>query len=113
MTKTRLTRYEQETIVNFNAENNTATLYTADPVQIRKYDKYVAQNPNQFKIIDIQTCQEDVISKTYEFPKKFVTVRKKETVRTMTEEQRRAASDRMRKIGSLNRKSNDGDDESE
>lgn len=111
MTKTRLTRYEQETIINFNAENDTATLYTADPVQMRKLDKCVEQNPTQFKVIDTQTCQGDVISKTYEFPKKFVTVRKKETVRTMTEEQRKAASERMRKIGSLNRKSND--DESE
>ena len=42
-------RIEQETQINFNAGEAEATLYTADPVMIRKMDKIVEQNPEQFK----------------------------------------------------------------
>ena len=45
-----LSRYEQEVIINFNAEEDTATLYTANPAWIRKLDRLVEQNPEQFEI---------------------------------------------------------------
>lgn len=44
-----LIRYEQEVTIGFNAAEDTADLYTADPVWIRKLDKLVEQNPEQFK----------------------------------------------------------------
>lgn len=42
-----LSRYEQEVIINFNAEDGEASLYTANPVWIRKMDKILQQNPEQ------------------------------------------------------------------
>lgn len=42
-----LSRYEQEVIINFDAEKDTATLYTANPQWIRKLDKLVEQKPEQ------------------------------------------------------------------
>ena len=45
-----LSRYEQEVIINFNAEEDTATLYTANPQWIRKLDRLVEQNPEQFEM---------------------------------------------------------------
>lgn len=73
----RLSRYEQEVIINFNAEDEKCTLYTANPVWIRKMDKLVESNPDEFKQIDRQTMKGELVSKTYEFPKKLVSVRSK------------------------------------
>ena len=67
----KITRYEQETIINFNAEEKTATLYTRDPAVIRKVDALVIEYPDIFKCIG-----ETDIDKTYEMPKSVVTYRK-------------------------------------
>ena len=67
----KLTRYEQETIINFNAEEKTATLYTRDPAVIRKLDSLVTEYPDTFKQVG-----ETDIDKTYEMPKSFVSYRK-------------------------------------
>lgn len=39
MGKYHLSKVEMETIISFNAAEDTAELYTADPVWIRKLDK--------------------------------------------------------------------------
>ena len=67
----KLTRYEQETIINYNAEEKTATLYTRDPAVMRKVDALVIEYPDIFKCIG-----ETDIVKTYEMPKSAVTYRK-------------------------------------
>lgn len=72
-----LTRYEQEVIINFNAEDENCTLYTANPAWIRKMDKLLESNPDEFKQIDFQTMKGELVSKTYSFPKKLVSVRSK------------------------------------
>ena len=41
-------KVEQEVMISFNAAEDTAELYTADPVMIRKMDKLVEENPEQF-----------------------------------------------------------------
>ena len=64
----KLTRYEQETIINFNAQDQMATLYTRDPVVMRKVDALVTEYLDIFKCIG-----ETDIDKTYEMPKKYVT----------------------------------------
>ena len=86
----KITRYEQETIINFNAEDKTATLYTRDPTVMRRVDSLVNDYSNTFKCIG-----ETDIDKTYEFPKSAVTYRKP---RRLSEEQRRAASERAKNI---------------
>ena len=67
----KLKRYEQETIINFNAQDQIATLYTRDPAVMRKVDALVIDYPDTFKCIG----QTD-IDKTYEMPKSVVTYRK-------------------------------------
>ena len=86
----RLTRYEQETIINFNAEDKTATLYTSDPAVMRKVDALVIEYPDIYKCIG-----ETDIDKSYEMPKSFVSYRKP---RRLSEEQREAAKKRMNTI---------------
>ena len=86
----KLTRYEQETIINFNAEEKTATLYTRDPAVIRKLDSLVTEYPDTFKRLG-----ETDIDKTYEMPKSAVTYRKP---RRISEAKREQAREAMKKI---------------
>ena len=67
----KLTRYEQETIINFNAQDQTATLYTRDKAVMRKLDALVIAFPEVYKLVD-----ETVIDKTYSMPKSCVNYRK-------------------------------------
>ena len=90
--RTKLTRYEQETIINYNADDKKATLYTRDPAVMRKVDALVIDYPDTFKCIG-----ETDIDKTYEMPKSVVTYRKP---RRLSESQRNAAKDRMKLINS-------------
>ena len=91
-----LSRYEQEVIINFNAEEDTATLYTANPAWIRKLDRLVEQNPEQFEMYRQEKMDGRVISKAYRFSKRFITVRSKDTKRELTDEQRAELAQRMR-----------------
>ena len=86
----KLSRYERETIVNFNAEEPNATLYTRDPAVMRKLDQLVISFPEVYKCIG-----ETDIDKTYEMPKSAVTYRK---LRRLSEEQREAARERLMNI---------------
>lgn len=76
----RLTRYEMETTINFNAEEGTAVLYTRDKAVMRRLDKLTEEFPEIYKC-----THETSIDKTYEFPKKYAIPRRP---RIMSEEQR-------------------------
>ena len=86
----KLSRYEQETIKNFNAGEEMATVYTRDPAVMRRLDALVIEFPDTFRCIG-----ETDIDKTYEMPKSSVTYRKP---RKLSEEQREQARERMNKI---------------
>ncbi|MBO5032540.1 MAG: hypothetical protein J6D08_11760 [Lachnospiraceae bacterium] len=89
---TPLTRYEQETIINFNAGEQTATVYTRDRAVMRKLDRLVAEFPDTYKL----TGQTD-IDKTYSMPKSHVSYRKP---RKLSDEQREQARQRMLSVNS-------------
>lgn len=86
MGKYHQSKYEQEVTIGFNAADGTAEIYTTDPVWIRKMDKLVQQNPEQFKSGRAETYQGEIIAKRYTFPKRFISIRSKG--RTITDEQR-------------------------
>ena len=71
----KLSRYEQETIVSYNADEQTATIYTRDKAVMRKLDTLVADFPDTYKLV-----KQDEVSKTYSFPKSFVSYRKPRAV---------------------------------
>ena len=66
-----LTRYEQEVVINFNAEEDTATVYIANPSWLRKMEALAKEFPDTFRLI-----MHTEISKTYEMPKRLVRVGK-------------------------------------
>lgn len=90
----KLSRYEQETIVNYNAGEQTATLYTRDKAVMRKLDTLVADFPDTYKLTG-----QDEVSKTYSFPKSYVSYRKP---RKLSMEQRKQAQGQMNKINMNN-----------
>ncbi len=93
-----LTRCEQEAVINFNAGEDTATLYTADPVWIRKMDKLVVSNPEQFSVIKSENQGVQLISKTYKFPKRFVSIRSKDVKLNLSDEKRQELSERAKRL---------------
>ena len=56
---TPLTKYEQETIINFNAGSSDAIVYTRDRAVIRRFDALVTAYPDVYRCI-----HETVIDKT-------------------------------------------------
>ncbi len=80
----KLTRYEQESILNYNAGEQTATLYTRDKTVMRKLDTLVADFPDTCKLTG-----QDEVSKTYSFPKSYVSYRKPRAVSTEQRERAR------------------------
>ena len=92
-----LTNIERETIIIFNAAEDIAEIYTADPVYIRKLDKLCEQFPDTYKFmkeLSVKRCKE---SKTYSMPKRLVKFRSPIT-REISEEQRAALAERLRKV---------------
>ena len=83
----KLTRYEQETIINFNAEEPNATVYTRDKAVMRKLDALVTEFPDIFQCIG-----ETDIDKTYSLPKSRVKYRRP---RRISEEKREQAKLQM------------------
>ena len=86
----KFSRYEQETVVNYNAGEQTATVYTRDKTVMRKLDTLVDEFPDIYKL----TGQDD-ISKTYSLPKSYVNYRKP---RRISKEQREQAREMMLKM---------------
>ena len=86
----KLSRYEQETIINFNAGEEMATVYTRNPAVMRKLDALVIEFPEVYRCIGYTD-----IDKTYEMPKSSVSYRKP---RKLSEEQRERARKRMQVI---------------
>ena len=80
----KLSRYEREMIVNYNAGEQTATLYTRDKAVMRKLDTLVADFPDTYKLIG-----QDEVSKTYSFPRSFIGYRKPRAVSTEQRERAR------------------------
>ncbi len=86
----KFTRSEQETIINFNAEEEMASVYTRDSVVMRRMDTLVNSFPEVYRC----TKATD-IDKTYEMPKSYVSYRKP---RKLSKEQREAARTRARSL---------------
>lgn len=83
----KLTRYEQEIIVNYNVGEQTDTVYTRDKALMRKLDTLVSGFPDTYKLTG-----QDELSKTYSFPKLYVSYRKP---RIVSVEQRERAKQMM------------------
>lgn len=86
----KLSKEEQETIINFNAGEEMALVYTRDRTVMRQLDALVNAFPKQYRVTRVSD-----IDKTYLMPKSFVSYRKP---RRLSAAQREAARNRMQKM---------------
>ena len=86
----RLPKIEQETVINFNAGEKEAVVYTRDKAVIRKLDSLVTEFPDAYRCIKATD-----IDKTYSMPKKYVSYRKP---RRITQERRDQIRTQMESI---------------
>ena len=82
-----LTKDEQETIINYNNEEKSATIFTYDKSLIRKLDKKLPEYP------DIKVLRRGEDWAEYSLPKKWVKVG---FPRQLSDEQRAEMGNRMR-----------------
>lgn len=88
-----LTRDEQETGIDIMAAETSALISTTDPVIMRRMDKLAIQHPDVYTLV-----REDEISRTYRCAdKKLCYPRAPRAAREMTDEQRAAAAERLRR----------------
>ena len=78
----KLSKYEQETIINFNLAESDAVVFTRDKAVIRKLDSLVKEFPEVHKCIG-----ETDIDKTYSMPKQYVSYRKPRRISAERREQ--------------------------
>lgn len=86
----KLSKYEQETIINFNVAESDAVVFTRDKSVIRKLDSLVNEFPEVYKCIG-----ETDIDKTYSMPKQYVSYRKP---RRISEDVKKRRKELMKKI---------------
>lgn len=82
-----LTKYEQETIINYNNEEKTASIFTYDKSLIRKLDKRLAEMP------DMKLIRRGEDFAEYSLPKKWIKVA---FPRQYSDEQRAEMAERMK-----------------
>ena len=85
----KLSKYEQETIINYNQDEDMAQIYTCDRNLIRKIDAHIEKNHDSYCV------RRDEESATYSLPKKFVKV---VFSRQLTDEQRQKSALRMKAV---------------
>lgn len=82
---------EQETVIQFDRNGTVCHVYTTDPTMMTKLDKV-------HKRVKQDYVNGKPIAAYYEFDKKFITFRKSIPKNNQTKEQRKHASDRMKKL---------------
>lgn len=86
----RLSRYEQETIINFNEEEKTASVYTHNKALRRRLEKLAQERPEDCTLTG-SFFEERAVE--YTIPKKWIRVN---PGRNLTEEQRVELAERAR-----------------
>lgn len=82
-----LTKYEQETIINYNNEEKTASVFTYDKSLIRKLDKRLNDS------LDMKLVRRGEDFAEYSLPKKWIKVA---FPRQYSDEQRAEMAERMK-----------------
>jgi hypothetical protein len=87
---------EQETVIQYNRNSKTCTVWTSDSTVMCKLDKLVnAENSAEWKIIKVDTIDGELFAKKYEANKRLISFRSCIVKRTMTAEQKQATAERL------------------
>ncbi len=95
----KLTMEEQETIIRLERLSENAIIYTTDTTVMTKLDKKCEGEPDYWYRTEEGFLEGELISKTYECPKSFVSFRNKpKQGKPMTYEQKMVLSERMKDL---------------
>jgi len=92
---------EQETTISYCRENNEVHIWTSDTTVMTKLDRMCKDFPESYRCVETAKAKIDgkLISKSYEIAdKSLLSLRGKKRKPNMTEEQRRAAAERLKKM---------------
>ena len=88
---------EQETHVNFNRDDERATVYTSDTTMMTKLNKLLNLQGTEWKLEGESRLKTgELIGKTYSCPVALISFRKKKKEMHLTDEQRKIVGDRLR-----------------
>lgn len=89
---------EQETVINLSRDSDLCTVYTSDNTLMTKLDKFVENDdaPSWKLKAEHRLQNGELVGKTYETHKKLISFRKNIITRDLTEEQKKAAAERMK-----------------
>lgn len=95
---------EQETVIVFSRNSDTASVETTDSTVLTKLKRYAAANPDEWALKNVTTGQNEsdptkITSICFECPKKLISLRSKSAApRELTEEERAEIAERMRNV---------------
>ena len=89
MTSNKLILEEMETIINYNRSSPTASIYTSDPVMMRRLDKLTEKTPLLTQV------KADEYGRWYECPKTMIKVH---APRVLTEQESKKRASRMKGV---------------
>ena len=95
---------EQETVIVFSRNNDTASVETTDSTVLTKLKRYATTNPDEWVLTNVTTGQDEsdpmkITSICFKCPKKLISLRSKSTApRELTEEERAGIAERMRNV---------------
>lgn len=87
-----LTRYEQETIINFNEAETTASVYTHNSTLRRRLEQLAQDRPEDCRFVKASRDGEAV---EYIIPKKWLKVNPPRTAAQLTEEQKQKLREQL------------------
>lgn len=95
---------EQETVIVFSRNSDTASVETTDSTVLTKLKRYATTNPDEWSLTYVTTNPNEpdpmkITSICFECPKKLISLRSKSTAqRELTEEERAEIAERMRNV---------------
>ena len=95
---------EQETVIVFSRNNDTASVETTDSTVLTKLKKWAVTSPDKWVLTNVTTNPNEsdptkITSICFECPKKLISLRSKSTSpRELTEEEKAEIAERMKQI---------------
>lgn len=90
-----LTRYEQETIINFNEQEKTASVYTHNGPLRRRLEQLAQERPEDCRLF--KTCHDEQAVEYY-IPKSWLRINPSRVSAPLTEEQKQKRREQLQAI---------------
>ena len=93
---------EQETTINYGRNDEEAEVYTSDNTVLTKIKNIFSSDDCEWKLKNVVKDKKgDVVSVFFSVPKKLISLRAKTVKSSLTDEQRRAAAERLKNARSF------------